>query len=363
VQPSTSDPAFATLAGLIQHYSPSGQEAGAVGWLVGRMSELGFTRAFADPAGNAVGLMGSGPRQMLLVGHIDTVPGELSVCLEGDLLHGRGAVDAKGPLAAFVDAVAALGAVDGWQLVVVGAVDEERDSLGARFIAPHYRPDFAIFGEPGGWERVTLGYKGCAAAQIRVERPVSHSAGGLETASEAAFAAWQAVQAWAAEFNRDRPRAFDQVLPSLQGMSSADDGLTQTARLELVARLPLDLDPPAWYEQLRQLAQPAQVEARGFAIPAYRGEKNTPLVGAFLGAIRQNGGQPSLVHKTGTSDLNVLAPVWQCPALVYGPGDSQLDHTPHERLSLAEYRKAVAVLTAVLQRLTGDIEKHNQALP
>jgi LysW-gamma-L-lysine carboxypeptidase len=349
-----NDPASATLAGLVQRYSPSGQEAEAVDWLVGRMGELGFSRALADPAGNAVGVMGSGPRQMLLVGHIDTVPGEIEVRLEGDRLHGRGAVDAKGALAAFVEAVAALGAVEGWQLVVVGAVGEERDSRGARFIAPRYRPEYAIFGEPGGWERLTLGYKGCAAAEIQVQRPASHSASGQQTASEAAIAAWQAVQAWAAEFNRERPRAFEQVLPSLQGMRSAEDGFSQTASLELMTRLPVDLDPAAWYAQLRQLVGQDRVEARGLAIPAYQCEKRTPLVGAFLGAIRAEGGQPGLVHKTGTSDLNILAPEWRCPALVYGPGDSQLDHTPHEQLSLAEYKKAVAVLTTVLKRLVGN---------
>jgi LysW-gamma-L-lysine carboxypeptidase len=373
-----SDPAIATLLGLVQQYSPSGQEAGAVSWLVGRMQELRFTQAFIDPAGNAVGVMGnaggvydnaggvydnavsvmgSGSRQMLLVGHIDTVPGEIPVRIEqdpeGDRLHGRGSVDAKGALAAFVEAVAALGPVEGWQMVVVGAVGEERDSLGARTIAPHYQPSYAIFGEPSGWERVTLGYKGCAWAEISVQRPAGHSASGQATACEAAVAAWQAVQAWAAEFNRGRPRLFDQVLPGLQGMSSAEDGFSQTARLEIMTRLPLDLDPGAWYAQLGQLLGGEQVEPRGFAIPAYRGEKNTPLVGAFLGAIRAQGGQPALVHKTGTSDLNVLAPQWGCPALVYGPGDSKLDHTPQEQISLAEYLKAVAVLRAVLKRLVG----------
>ena len=134
-------------------------------------------------------------------------------------------------------------------------------------------------------------------------------------------------------------------------MHSTEDGFSQSATLELTTRLPVDLDPAAWYERLRELARPEQVEPRGFAIPAYRGEKNTPLVGAFLGAIRANGGQPGLALKTGTSDLNILAPQWQCPALVYGPGDSKLDHTPHEHISLAEYGKAVAALSAVLKRL------------
>jgi [amino group carrier protein]-lysine/ornithine hydrolase len=112
--------------------------------------------------------------------------------------------------------------------------------------------------------------------------------------------------------------------------------------------------PATWYAQLRQLLGPKQVEPRGFATPAYCGEKNTPLVEAFLGAIRRQGGQPALMDKTGTSDLNVLAPQWHQPALVYGSGDSKLDHTPHEHISLAEFRKSVAVLTTVLQRLVGN---------
>ena len=113
-----------TLRGLLERYSPSGQEGVAVAWLVGHMGALGFTEAFIDEAGNAVGLMGEGERQIVLLGHIDTVPGEIPIRLEGDRLYGRGAVDAKGPLAAFVDAAGRLGPQPGWQVIVVGALDE-----------------------------------------------------------------------------------------------------------------------------------------------------------------------------------------------------------------------------------------------
>ena len=65
---------------------------------------------------------------------------------ENGVLFGRGSVDAKGPLACFVDTVAKVGAKDGWQFVVIGAVEEERDSEGARFIVNQYKPDFAVFG-------------------------------------------------------------------------------------------------------------------------------------------------------------------------------------------------------------------------
>src|SRR5688572_15850001 len=148
-----------TLAGLVSQYSPSGQERPAVDWLVNRMKSLGYKDSFMDEAGNAVGVMGAGPKQVVFLGHIDTVPGEIPVRTEDGLLHGRGSVDAKGPLACFVDAVAQTGAVDGWQFIVIGAVEEERDSEGARFAATQYKPDFAVIGEPNHWERVALGYK------------------------------------------------------------------------------------------------------------------------------------------------------------------------------------------------------------
>ena len=63
---------FDTLIGLVSQYSPSGQEHGAVEWLVARMKSLGYDKAFIDEAGNAVGMLGMGPKQVVLLGHIDT---------------------------------------------------------------------------------------------------------------------------------------------------------------------------------------------------------------------------------------------------------------------------------------------------
>ena len=91
----------ATLTGLVERYSPSGSERGAAEWLVECMKALHFSEAFVDEAGNAVGVIGAGPKQALLLGHIDTVPGEIPVRVEDGNLYGRGSVDAKGPLTWF----------------------------------------------------------------------------------------------------------------------------------------------------------------------------------------------------------------------------------------------------------------------
>ena len=96
---------LALLSGLLTAYSPSAHEADAVKYLVRGMRALGF-EARIDGAGNAVGSLGDGPNEILLLGHIDTVPGYITVERRDDALYGRGSVDAKGPLATFVSAAA-----------------------------------------------------------------------------------------------------------------------------------------------------------------------------------------------------------------------------------------------------------------
>ncbi len=105
---------------------------------------------------------------------------------------------------------------------------------------------------------------------------------------------------------------------------------------------------------LEEILADMELERLGYAIPAWACEKNTQLVRAFLKAIRSQGGEPRFVYKTGTADLNIIAPVWKCPALVYGPGDSALDHTPNESIAFKDYTKAVSVLCSVLCNLVGE---------
>ena len=142
---ATRQDAIDLLRGLVSIPSLSMQEAQASEWLVGQMQSLGFDRAFVDDAGNAVGEWGASDARstLILLGHIDTVPGAIPVrveTVEGEqLLYGRGSVDAKGPLATFVAAVSRIDrtllAAHSVRLVVVGAVEEEAaTSKGARSI-------------------------------------------------------------------------------------------------------------------------------------------------------------------------------------------------------------------------------------
>lgn len=344
------------LEGLLKQYSPTLKEAPAVEYLAGQMSLAGF-EVSVDEAGSVSGSLGDGPNEIVLLGHIDTVPGEIEVRRDGARLYGRGAVDAKGPLACFTAAAARAGARPGWRLTVIGAVGEEGDSRGAKLVRDQYLqsgiPACCIIGEPSRWDHITLGYKGSAWVEYLIQCDMAHTAAQNESACENAVQFWNRVQAQRDQYNANIPRAFEQLTTSLRQMHSEQDGFVETARLVFNLRLPPDLSVEDTITLLAQHTGSGSLRLLD-GIECYRASKNTPLVRAFLAAIRKQDGKPGFLVKTGTSDMNIVGPAWNCPILAYGPGDSNLDHTPTEHIEIPEYLTAVKVLAEALDHLQTD---------
>ncbi len=340
--------------------SPSTQERHVGQWLVSRLRSMGFA-ARRDEAGNVVAFWGSGAKEVLLLGHIDTVPGFIPVRREGDRLFGRGAVDAKGPLAAAITAVARQPTGAAYRFTVIGAVEEEGSSRGARHLRSRRAPDQLIILEPSGWDALTLGYKGSLKLRYRLSQPMGHGAGPNESAADKAIAFIRRVQDHAAELSAPTPPSprgggtlgsFERLDARILRFHADHDGFRDTAAVTVGFRLPPNFDVPALQQQLEAWADGGELRFE-YADAAVRAEKNTPLVRAFLKGIREVGGTPRFKMKTGTSDMNILAPVWGCPTLAYGPGDSKLDHTPDEAVDLGEFERGVEVLSAALKQLAG----------
>ncbi|HEX7588982.1 MAG TPA: [LysW]-lysine hydrolase [Anaerolineae bacterium] len=338
------------LEGLVRIYSPSQQERAAAEYLVAQMSARGF-RAFVDEAGNAVGTLGAGARDVVLLGHIDTFHGIVDVRQEDGKLYGRGAVDAKGCLATFVSACERVGAREGIRFVVIGAVEEESaTSKGARFAVTQYHPQFCVIGEPSKWDRITLGYKGRMLVDYELVKAMTHTASAARAATEVAVEFWNRIAAYAAEYNQDKKGITDKLDPSLRYIRSDDDAFADRVAMRIGMRVPVGLTIDQVEQRIAQFVDGAHVTFSSKEEP-FRADKNNALVRAFLGAIREVGGQPAFTYKTGTADMNIVGPVWGCPILAYGPGDSALDHTPKEHLDLAEYERAIDVLARVLAAL------------
>lgn len=340
------------LRRLVAIESLSDQEHEAVTELVTQMDRRGF-RTEMDHAGSAIGTIGTGPKRVILLGHIDTVPGRIPVRIEDGVLHGRGAVDAKGPLCAFVAAAARAAASGNATITVVGAAGEERiGSPGAVAVSAWPAPDFCVIGEPSGWDTICLGYRGSVSLTYRLRDGGRHSAGPGEAVAEQAVGFWNALVAEADAYNATVTARgnFNTLTPTLRGVNTASDGLADEAILEMGVRLPPGFAVAPFLERLRELAGEAELTVAGVQ-EAYRSEKRSPLVPPFLRAIRAEGGDPRFTVKLGTADITVVGPVWQCPIVAYGPGDASLDHTPHEHIVLADYARAINVLTHVLESL------------
>jgi len=342
------------LKRMVEIPSPSGREGEVAAYLTGAMLRLGFD-AEIDEAGNAVGIRGErGPDcfEIVLLGHMDTVPAQIPVRFEGDVLFGRGTVDAKGPLAAFVCAAADLELPAQHRIVVIGAVEEEAaTSWGARSARKRFSPGACVIGEPSGWNGVTLGYKGRLLADAVLEQPTGHSAGPETGAGERMVQWWQRIRTLCDEYNGGRQGLFKSLIPDLRSINTSSTGLKELAEAGVGFRLPPGMDAAGLRKAVAEIDEGVRVRFRGYE-QAYSGRPDSPLVRAFTGAIRGMGARPKLKYKTGTSDMNVVGPVWQCPIAAYGPGDSKLDHTPFESISIEEYTKCIAVLKKALRDLS-----------
>ncbi|HST84618.1 MAG TPA: [LysW]-lysine hydrolase [Kineosporiaceae bacterium] len=345
-----STPAENLLRQMVDIPSPSGEEAQIAAFLARTLPDWGF-ESHLDEVGNVIGRRGDPAAPMImLLGHMDTVPSQLPVRQDGTILHGRGTVDAKGPLAAMICAAAAAD-VSGVQIVVAGVVEEETYGRGATHLAETFRPDAAFVGEPNGWAGVGIGYKGRVMLRYSVNRPSVHTASPEQKATEAAVAFWNTITSYFDEIATGE-RVFDRPVATLIEMT----GTIEDASMVISCRTPPGFDLPA-FERVVDEAAAGGILKIDDRTPAVRIPTDSAAVRALCAAIRGHGERPKLKLKTGTADLNIVEPRWQVPAAVYGPGDSGLDHTDREHIDLVEYARAIEVLRDALERLAAELAK------
>jgi LysW-gamma-L-lysine carboxypeptidase len=334
------------LVDLVETPSVSGEE-GPCARKLADFFESHDREVWLDEVGN---VHAPGDDGVLLTSHIDTVPGDIPVRIEsaesGDQLWGRGSVDAKGPLAAMAIVAVRTGAS------FLGVVGEEVDSRGSRHAVTvrESAPDTLINGEPSGWNGITLGYRGLLGGTYVATSESGHSSRPENNAIQDAIDWWSAVEA---EFEPDEwVPVFERVTPKPTEFDGgiSRDGLSVEATMEVQLRVPpeytvdevreiadghLDGGTVHWYDRV----EPVMMSPR------------TSVARAFRAAIRGCDGEPRLLRKTGTSDMNVFADHYECPMVTYGPGDSDLDHAPDEHLELKGYDRSVQVLETATQRL------------
>lgn len=344
----------ALLEDLVSTHSPSGSEEAACRVLVEHLSDWGLP-VWRDEVGNVLAEAGGDGPHLVLLGHIDTVPGELPVHWEDETLWGRGAVDAKGPLAAHAAALASLPS-SGPRVTFVAAVGEEATSPGARHLCQALSPEALVIAEPTGLDAVGLGYKGCLKADLVSEAEPAHAGADVPTASERLLEAIARLTTWTE--NPARDPGFSHHTLRVLHLEHTRSGLIDVARARLDLRLPGEVPARGTLDACLPRGVQLSIDE---ALPAVRSQPTDPMASALRASLLARGHEPRQVVKTGSSDWNVVASHWRCPAAAYGPGDASLDHTPHERISLDEVIEAAAVLAGAVGGLEKRIERSARA--
>jgi len=169
--------AIAFARALINIDSTTGLEAEAGEWLARELTGLGYT-VVRQPVerGCANVLATLDPPSVVFSTHYDCVPPFFPSRIEGGLLYGRGACDAKGILAAQIAAAERLRARDERRVGLLFVVGEERGSDGAA--AANAAPAgsrFLINGEPTD-NRLGRATRGVLRLRLRAAGRAAHSA-------------------------------------------------------------------------------------------------------------------------------------------------------------------------------------------
>lgn len=365
------------LQSMLETYSPSGSEAPLAHLLRNEMEANGM-EARIDKAGNVVGVLGSEGPRILLCGHMDTVPGAIPVRLEGDLLYGRGAVDAKSSLAAMIigASLARERGAPPIQITVAGVVEEETTSRGIRAIiegGPRY--DMAVFGEPSGASNIIIGYKGSLKLHVSF-----HTAGGHSASPWLSASSYEESHAFWAEFerqllNNDAQSRFETVTGCVTNVVAGGLGnsVPANATMDIDVRIPPNLKSNHFASMIKEFTAGYANDRKGVKIKlriddqteAFLTSTSSQALSTFGRAIRKvRGGQVALVKKTGTGDMNLFAETQNIPMFAYGPGESRLDHTEDEHVKISEYLASIQVYAHALPQLANSAHTSElQAIP
>ena len=294
----------------------------------------------------------AGSRHFAFAGHLDVVPpgegwtsGPFLPDLRGDLLHGRGAVDMKGAIAAMVAAVAEIPAGAGTISFIITGDEEGPAKYGTLALMDHMRsvdeiPDLCLVGEPTSVNRLgdmmKIGRRGSVNIWLEVEGREGHVA---------------------------YPHLADNPAPRLVAMLAEldaqvlDEGTEwfQPSNLEItdiaIGNPATNVIPPratarisirfnALHTGTELAGRVAEIAARhgGSARPVISGEAFITLPGAFSDMVAraveaETGVVPEASTTGGTSDARFLKDF--CPVIEFGLNNATM-HKRDEAVAVAD---------------------------
>jgi len=320
--------------------------------------------AHGAPVENLFAIRAASGGHFAFAGHVDVVPPGNGWAsdpfvpeIKGDLLHGRGAVDMKGSIAAFVAALHDIPKDAGTiSLIITG--DEEGPAIhGTRALITHMQargsiPDYCLVGEPTSVSRLgdmmKIGRRGSVNMWISVAGTQGHVAYPhlADNPIPRLIAILAEIEAITLDEGTDWFQASNIEVTDLIVGNKATNVIPAKAEARLSIRFNDLQNGDALVLRLRAL-----VERHGGSLTAMiSGEAFLTPPGAFSAAIAEAveavvGIAPEASTTGGTSDARFLTKI--CPVVEFGLCNATM-HKLDEAVAIAD----LAALTEIYRRVT-----------
>jgi len=303
-------------------------------------------------------------QRILLAPHLDTVGGESPEIFrpreKHGRLHGRGACDTKGSVAAMLTALIELARSarrpGQTEIVFAGLADEENGQGGSRaLVAKGFKADLAIVGEPTRLQIVTA-HKGDLWLQLERRGKAAHGA-RPELGRNAVHAMARIVDLFETDYATALRKRAHPLLghPTINVGSIAGGSqpniVPDRCRISIDRRTIPGETEARVRREIQSLLRKHKLSAkllnvRNAPCPPLETNSKLPLVKQFLA----NVGQAKPIGADYFCDAAVLAS-GGIPSVVFGPGDIAQAHTADEWISLRQLEQGTRMLLRFLQSL------------
>jgi succinyl-diaminopimelate desuccinylase len=387
------DAALRFAQDLIRIQGLPGREGETAARVMRELIALGFRDVRSDAVGNvlAVAPGRGGTAPVMVCSHMDVVDvGDATAweyppyggVIEGGYLHGRGAMDIKGPLALQTYAAAQfLREPAAGDVVVAHTVLEERGGWGmAHLMATgEVRPGAIIIGEATAGD-ICIGHRGRAELLIEVRGTAGHASAPERAKNpvSALPAVVAALDSFGGTLGGDPILGpSTAAVTAIETLPSSRNVIPDTVRLVLDWRVLPGVLPDAAVERLAahmqqhvtlppgialevRIGTEAQrtwtglVEERRLFTPGFLLDPEHPVaVGARRCVAAATGREPALRPWTFATDGGHSCGVHGIPTIGYAPGEERYAHTNRERLELRSAEEAYALYPELLRAVLG----------
>ena len=311
---------------LVDIPSADADEGAVADFLAAYLVERGWTVERQDLAPGRPNVLATtgAPARVVFSSHLDTVPPHLPAREDAEFLHGRGACDAKGIVAAQIAAAERLRAAGVRELGLLFVVDEEQNGSGARAANRHPRARdcrWLINGEPTE-NKLATGTKGSLRLRLVAEGKSAHSA-----YPELGQSAIDDLLAVLAEL-RAAPWPTDPLFGTTTCNVGVIAGGTRPNVIPDAAHADVQIRLVGPVEPVRKIVEgAARGRARVDMLTAIPPVQLTTVPGFDTALVRYATDIPNLTS-------------WGTPLLL-GPGSIHVAHTPEERIAKVELQRGV----------------------